>query len=149
MQSGVSKEMKTIHRAIKTIYQTIMLALRLPVGSPERIRVHGTLTRRLQDIVSLQVTAHDTKKIQTRIQNQQNHLLTALLHDGVPLTNNLAERTIRLMVVTRKISGGSRATEGAQTHAVNMSILQTVTMRNKPLATTLHDLLLQGVIGKR
>lgn len=40
---------------------------------------------------------------------QNKNLLTALLYENVPLTNNLAERAIRPMVVTRKISGGSRS----------------------------------------
>lgn len=149
MQPGVSKEMKTLHQTIKTIYQTILIAIRFPVGSPERMRSYGVLTKKLSSILEAPVTADDAKKIQTRIRNQQNHLLTALLYDGVPLTNNLAERTIRPMVVTRRISGGSRSPDGAQTHAVNMSILQTITMRDQPLSATLHDLLFQGAIGKR
>lgn len=148
MQPGVSKEMKILHRTIKTIYQTIMIALRLPVGSPKRMRSYGALTKKLSGITDAPLTADDAKRMQTRIRHQQSHLLTALLYDGVPLTNNLAERTIRPMVVTRKISGGSRSADGAQTHAVNMSILQTITMRNQPLSATLHDLLLQGAIGK-
>lgn len=149
MQPGVSKEMTTLHQTVKTMYQTILVSLRLPVGSPQRMRSYETLTEELSSIADAPFTADDAKKIQTRIRHQQGHLFTALLHDGVPLTNNVAERTIRPMVVTRKISGGSRSTDGAQTHAVNMSILQTITMRNQPMSATLHDLLLQGAIGKR
>lgn len=148
-QPGVSPEMKNLHQTMTTIYQTIMVTIRLPVGSPERVRMYRVLTEKLQGISDAPLTADDAKKIQTRIRHQQSHLFTALLYDGIPLTNNLAERTIRPMVVTRKISGGSRSADGAQTHAVNMSILQTITMRNQPLSATLHDLLFQGAIGKR
>jgi hypothetical protein len=35
------------------------------------------------------------------------------------------------MVVTRKISGGSRSPEGAATHAINMSIIQTILLEGK------------------
>lgn len=148
-QPGASEAMKHLHQTLTSIYRTIVMAIRLPVGSPERIRVYGELTQRIATIVYARLSAEDAKRIQTRIRNQETNLLTALLYDGVPLTNNLAERTIRPMVVTRKISGGSRSTEGAQTHAVNMSILQTITMRDQPLSATLHDLLFQGAIGKR
>lgn len=149
VQPGATEEMKDLHQTLMSIYQTITMAIRLPVGSPERIRVYGELTQRITTIVHTRLIADDAKRIQTRIRNQETNLFTALLSDGVPLTNNLAERTIRPMVVTRKISGGSRSVDGAQTHAVNMSILQTITMRSQPLSATLHDLLLQGAIGKR
>lgn len=148
-QPGATEEMKNLHKTLISIYQTITMAIRLPVASTERIKVHEALTRTISDIVATRLGADDAKRIQTRIRNQETNLFTALLYDGVPLTNNLAERTIRPMVVTRKVSGGSRSVDGAQTHAVNMSILQTITMRNQPLSTTLHTLLLQGAFGKR
>lgn len=149
MQPGASEEMKNLHKTLTSIYQTLVMAIRLPVGAPERIRAYSELTERVATIVRERFTADDAKRIQTRIRNQETNLFTALLYEGVPLTNNLAERTIRPMVVTRKISGGSRSIDGAQTHAVNMSILQTITMRGQPLSATLHDLLFQGAIGKR
>jgi len=46
----------------------------------------------------------------------------------------------------RKISGGSRSTEGAETFATNFSVIQTIRMRNQPLIPTLKELILQGVI---
>ncbi len=66
---------------------------------------------------------------ETHVRNQRGNLLTAILYEGVPLTNNHAERMIRPMVVTRKISEGSRSERGAATHAVNMSIMQTLALR--------------------
>ena len=92
--------------------------------------------------------AKDARRIQTRIKNQGTNLLTALLHDGVPLTNNAAERIIRPAVVVRKISGGSRSNEGAETFAVNFSVIQTIRMRNQPLIPTLQQLLLNCAAGK-
>lgn len=89
----------------------------------------------------------DTKKIQVRMRNQGNNLITAILFEGVELTNNLAERGIRKAVVVRKISGGSRSNLGAETFAINMSVIQTIRMRNQPLIPTLHNLLLNGSLG--
>ena len=44
--------------------------------------------------------------------------------------NNTAERALRNQVVMRKIFGGSRSLEGAQTHAVNASIIETKLKEN-------------------
>lgn len=52
------------------------------------------------------------------------------------------------MVVMRKISGGSRSMMGAKTHAVNMSVFQTIQLRNQPLISTLQNLLLKGSTGE-
>ena len=90
----------------------------------------------------------DSLRIQTRIRNQGDTLLTALLIPNVPLTNNLAEQKIRPMVITRKISGGSRSDEGAMTHAVNMSVFQTIKMRNQPIISTLRNYILKGISGR-
>ena len=71
----------------------------------------------------------DTLAVQTRIRNQRTHLIEALLHENAPLTNNHAERMIRPLVVTRKISGGSQSDAGSATHAVNMTVMQTLSLR--------------------
>ena len=52
------------------------------------------------------------------------------------------------MVVTRKISGGSKTSKGAKIHAVNMSIIETIVKRKLPLLDTLQDYLLKGITGK-
>ena len=70
----------------------------------------------------------DAQAVQTRIKNQDKNLLTALRHADVPLTNNHAERQIRPLAVMRKISGGSRSSKGAATHAVNLSVVQTLVL---------------------
>ena len=42
--------------------------------------------------------------------------MTCVAQSGVPPDNNLAERAIRPLVITRKISGGTRSTQGSPTH---------------------------------
>lgn len=67
-------------------------------------------------------------------------------YEHVPLTHNLAERTIRSMIVTRKISGGSRSRNSAKIHAINMSVLQTLKMKKTTSILTLqkHFLMLSN-----
>ena len=117
-----------------------------PFDKTKRQQYFEKYAAKLKEVTDTEFNCQDTKKIQTRIKNQGNNLITALIFKGVALTNNLAERGIRKAVVVRKISGGSRSDEGAETFAVNMSIIQTIRMRNQPLIPTLHDLLLKGAL---
>mgnify|MGYP001592694159 FL=1 len=78
----------------------------------------------------------------------KEQILARFKNDGAPLTNNTAERAIRPMVVTRKISGGSKTPNGAKTHAVNMSVIETIVKRKLPLLNTLQEYLLEGAVGK-
>lgn len=83
------------------------------------------------------------QKIQKRIANQHENLLTAVLVKGVPLTNNLAERDLRPLVINRKISGGSRSRKGAEITAVNKSVVQTLNKRGIDLMNGL-EMLIKG-----
>lgn len=90
-------------------------------------------SRELKGIIDTKFQATDAKKIQIRIANQNTKLLTALLPENVALTNNRAKPGIRPLVVTRKNSGGSQSKNGADTHAVYMSILQSNLKQKKHL----------------
>lgn len=54
----------------------------------------------------------------------QTYLFTFLRHQGVPPTNNLAEQSIRHLVIFRKISFGTRSDSGLTTHSILMSLVQ-------------------------
>lgn len=69
-------------------------------------------------------------KVQARLQRHHMPLLTCLNYDGVLPENNPAERAIRPQVVMRKIFGGSRSLAGAQAHAVNTSVIETLRQQN-------------------
>ena len=140
--------MKGLHPRLKGLYSTIETVVAQPFKLTERRGCHQKLRQILQKIIDEGYTSIDAQKIQTRVRHQGDNLLTAILKPNVPLTNNLAERMIRPMVVTRKISGGSKSIDGASSHAVNMSILQTILLRQQPLHSTLKDHILQGSTGK-
>lgn len=147
-QQDVGKEMKVLHEKLKTIYTTLVTETSKPFIQTERQTSYDQLAKNIQLIINTPFTSSDTLRIQTRVRNQNRNLLTAVLYPDVPLTNNHAERNIRPLVVTRKISGGSRSFLGAQTHMTNMSIFQTIKLKNLPLISTLKAHLLQGALGK-
>lgn len=146
-QTQASKEVKKLHKLLKQIYAQLVNITKQPFDQIKREQYFKKYEDKLQEIINTKFFFEDTKKIQVRMRNQGNNLITAILFEGVELTNNLAERGIRKAVVVRKISGGSRSDTGAETFAVNMSIIQTLKMRNQPLIPTLHELLLKGALG--
>jgi transposase len=61
-----------------------------------------------------------------RLLRHQEELFQFVLMPGVPASNNLAERSIRPLVIMRKISGGSRRSdEGSKTRLTLASLLGT------------------------
>ena len=147
LAKGSSKEVRVLHRRLKQIYTQLDKITKLPFDQKIRYAYYLEFEVKLKEIIQTEYSWEDALKIQLRIKNQGNNLITAILFPNVPLDNNLAERGVRPSVVVRKISGGSRSDIGAETFAVNMSIIQTIKMRSQPLIPTLHDLLLKGALG--
>ena len=148
---GSSKEMILLYRELGEVFAALAIVISIPFDAEERMFLYQVCSSLFQTIIKEPNTPSDVRAIQTRLNNQQrkdhNNYLTALLYDGVPLDNNLAERGVRPAVIVRKISGGSRSNLGAETFAVNMSVIQTLKMRNQPLIPTLHSLILKGALG--
>lgn len=143
-----SPEVKTLHQKLKTLFDLLQEDISRPFNKKERQELYGWYKEDIQKIINAPFEYSDTRRIQTRIRNQNTNLLTAILYDGVCLTNNPAEQGIRKIVVTRKISGGSQTSNGAKIHAVNMSVVETIIKRKLPLFETLQEYLLQGATGK-
>ena len=145
---SASIEVKKLDGQLKKLFKLLSGTVLEPFDITQREIVYQKAWQELQGIISCPYTKDDTIEIQTRIRNQGKNLLTALLYDNVPLTNNLAERSLRPLVVQRKISGGSRSWDGARTTAVNTSVYQTIQLQNLPLVDTLKEYLLTGAAGK-
>lgn len=140
-RDGEGEEAKELHQRLKMSFIELKKIAEKPFDKEDRRRSHDKYKAEIQKIINLKFKEADAKKVQVRIRNQNTNLITALLYDGVPLTNNHAERQIRPLAVQRKISGGSRSNDGAKTHAVNMSIIQTLTLRGKNIFSGLQKLL--------
>jgi len=138
---NASVEVIELHEKLKVIYGAITQVISSPFDLKKRKIDYKKYSKELQIIIKRNFQADDAKKIQTRISNQNTNLLTALIFENVPLTNNRAEQGIRPMVVTRKISGGSQSKKGADTHAVHMSIMQSILSQKTPLIQNYKNLI--------
>jgi transposase len=140
-REGKSQEAEILHQELKQMFSKLEKVIKTDFNQSWRDQVYNKYLEQINLIITKKYRQADTQKIQTRIANQGANLVTALLYPGVPLTNNQAERQIRPLVVTRKISGGSRSNEGAATHAVNMSVVQTVMLEGKSFFAGIRELL--------
>jgi hypothetical protein len=137
-----SSEIVQLHQRLKTMFSRLKKIVQQPFEPEKRKRAYKLFKVDIQHIVDTDYTNDDAREIHTRISNQKTNLITALLHENVPLTNNHSERNIRKFVVTRKISGGSRSNDGAKTHAVLMSVIQSAQLQNLSILPTLKGHLL-------
>ena len=147
-RDGASEEVKTLHQKLKELFVLLAEDISQPFDQMQREEWHEAYWQDLTKIIDTTYTHADTMWMQTRIRNQGKNLLTALLFPDIPSTNNVAERTIMPLVLTRKISRGSKTPDGAKTHAVNLSVIETIVKRKQPLLATLHSYLLQGYTEK-
>jgi transposase len=86
-------------------------------------RVHALGLEHAQD------QAHPTHALCKRLVRHEDELFQFVLVEGLSPNNNLAERSIRPMVVIRKISGGSRSDSGSKTTMALASLLETWRVR--------------------
>ena len=144
VKEGASKDVVALHAELKVIFNGISAIVHEPFKPLVRKRHYDRYLTKIDAIITRTYADEDTRAIQTRIGNQNMDLLTALLYENVPLTNNHAERMIRPMVVTRKISGGSQSDRGAATHAVNMSVMQTIALKSQSFLEEVTRILCEG-----
>ncbi len=141
-KENCSGEMIKLHETLRKMYAELAKIIQKDLSQNERKKFYQIYQKEIQKIIAKKYTFEDAQAVQTRISNQNTNLITALLYPGTPLTNNEAERNIRKMVVTRKISGGSRSNDGAAIHAVNMSIVQTIIKQKESLVDELKKMLI-------
>jgi transposase len=68
---------------------------------------------------------HACQALAKRLLRHEDELFQFVLIDGLSADNNLAERSIRPLVVIRKISAGSRSAEGTKTRMALASLFET------------------------
>jgi hypothetical protein len=72
-----------------------------------------------------QAKGHPCQTLAKRLLRHQDELFVFVREPGVSADNNLAERSLRPLVVSRKISGGTRSPVGSQTRMTLTSLFQT------------------------
>lgn len=115
-----------LYKNLVDIYMSLGEELAKPVSQ----RDPPWFEEELKKIMAKKYNELQAKKVQERLKRHFNQLLTCLKYEDVLAENNTAERAIRPQVVMRKIFGGSRSLKGAQAHATNNSVIETMRQQN-------------------
>ena len=83
------------------------------------------------------------KDIIKKVKNQQPRILTFVEHPNVPCHNNFAEYLIRIGVLKRKVSFGSKSAKGAEAYATLLSIHSTCKLQKIPF----HDFIRKSLVN--
>jgi len=105
------------------------------------------LQRTLDTICLIPLADADAENLRNRITDPKRdalNLFVFLKVNSMPPTNNHAEQALRLPVIFRKISFGSRSLRGAQALASNLSLLTTAKRQHRNPVDLLKALLLRG-----
>ena len=93
----------------------------------------------LGHIIEVLRTTPKAKKLATKITNARPFLFTGIKNPEIPLDNNHAERTIRPIVIHRKLMGCIRNHKGERFIENAMSMIQTWHLQNKDIYKQLKN----------
>ena len=101
----------------------------------------GRIEARLDRSLQRGYRSPRNRRLANHLLREREALFTFLSCPGLEATNWRAEQAIRPMVVTRKVWGGNRTTQGARTQSVLVSILQTCRQQFRSVSPLLQKLI--------
>ena len=134
------KSLLRLKKGMKNIIQRGEEVKTLPDTPKKKLEIKK-LERKLQTLMKIKYTNREATVLVNRIKRHKDELLQFVKHKDVEYHNNRAERTIRAIVIFKKLSFGSRTPEGAQYHAILASVLETCRLKGKSILVFLKDVL--------
>jgi transposase len=150
--SEASEDWPAFAKRLRRIYgDAIRLELaRGATPSDEYDQKLSRLHDRISNLGTEEWTNPHARRLGKRLHKYGAELLTFVEFEGVPSSNNHAEREVRPAVLMRKASYGSQSEVGVETRAVLMSVCRTRKKRGlEPLDTILDALRNYATTGKR
>ena len=103
------------------------------------------LEKRMAAITKVKMINKKAEALRKRLIRHRDEIFTFLAYpDIVDPTNNFSERQLRSSVISRKLSFGNKTKEGADRHAVMMSLIQTAKLQGKNPKDLLSSLVLNS-----
>lgn len=120
-----SAEATSFHDRLSGLYVRGAAAQERPATAERNARaIKGDLKKLATDVDLAE--NEDVARLQRRILRHLPELVTFITDPDLEGTNNRAEREFRPHAIGRHRSGGARSDAGAQTYAVNLSVVRTV-----------------------
>lgn len=136
-------ERTSLHEQLTAIYRKIAAFQQEDWAAPAAHVLEQKLDARLVALAGRSWQDNECERIAKRLAKYRRQLLTCVRIPGVLPENNTAERSIRPVVVQRKITGGSRSQKGADSYSVNKSVIETARLEGgdfvAKLKSTLHE----------
>lgn len=110
-------------------------------AGPGKDREANWLRRELKRLEQIPVDSERATRLQKRLRRYHGEWLTFLDNPGVSPTNNLAEQALRVIVILRKLTFGSRARAGAKRLGTMMTVIETTKRQGKKVLKFLATLL--------
>jgi transposase len=122
---------QTWAQQLRALYDRAQAFVRAGPQSPgEREKLYLTLVSEVERLGLLYAREeHPCRALAKRVLRHQDELFQFVLVVGLAADNNLAERSLRPLVVVRKISGGTRSPQGSQTRMTLATIFATLKAR--------------------
>jgi len=112
------------HQQLHQLYLDMGLALlEVELDELQRSPIHFQMRQSLLEFAQQQWHDKDCQRLAKRILKYLDELVAWLADPHIPADNNLAERSLRPAVVTRKTSFGSRSKQGGQAFARLLSVI--------------------------
>jgi hypothetical protein len=129
---AVRADVVTWAAGVRALYDEAKAWLADERSATERRRKYTELYQRAEQLGQQYAfaTEHPCWVLAKRLLRHQEELFQFVLRPGVPADNNLAERSLRPLVIMRKISGGTRSAEGSKTRLTLASLFATWQARN-------------------
>jgi len=117
-------EVRAWAMAVKDLYERARQITGPPEERARRVEeVNDEMTSLAEHAAAAR--GHPCQALARRLLRHQGELFRFALDPAIPADNHQAERGIRPLVVTRKISGGSRSPQGSTTRMTLASLVQT------------------------
>jgi transposase len=99
--------------------------------NPDDFREAQKFKQRLLELFHTQPPKQDERKLFLGLAGRQEQILMFLKDKDVPYDNNGSERALRNSVIRRKVTGGFRTYEGAQTYDIIASVIETAKKKGR------------------
>lgn len=127
------------HQELHSLFLEMGLALEAVSADPGgREQLTTEMRERLLAFATGEWRMYSCRQLAARIQRHLDELLVWLTNPAVRPDNNVAERALRPVVVTRKTSFGSRSKQGAQAFARLLSLIQTGERQGEDFFSSAH-----------
>ena len=137
LRKNFGREGSYLHRKLKLIFED--------ANSLHHQGTEEQVTKLKERVQKLTKRHYHHKTVWRWIKNLAERDLEGLFlfvtNPTIDPTNNISERKLRTLVVSRKISNGSRSRVGAETTAILFSVMETLRHNNENIFTGLKEIL--------